>query len=94
MANGMTFTLDMLAAQTFNQIVMDSTNSSNDYARGYKVYVSSDGMAWGNPVATGTGTQPVITVTFPTQTARFIQIVQTGSASFWWSMAEINVYAP
>jgi beta-glucosidase len=94
MTNGMTFTLDMQTAQTFNQIVMDSTNSPNDYARGYQVNVSSDGVTWGSPVATGTGTQAIITVTFPTQTARFIRITQTGAASFWWSMAEINVYAP
>jgi beta-glucosidase len=94
MTNGMWFELNMQSAQTFNQIAMDSNGSANDYSRGYSVYVSSDGVNWGNPIATGTGTQSLITVTFPTQTAQYIQIVQTGTASFWWSLAEINVYAP
>jgi hypothetical protein len=84
----------MQAARTFNQITMDSGGSKNDYARGYAVYVSNDGVNFGNPIATGTGTAPLITVTFATQTARYLKIVQTGTASFWWSMAELNVYHP
>src|SRR5580658_4351554 len=92
MANGMSFEVNMQSAQTFNQITMDSAGSANDYARGYAVYVSNDGATWGNPVATGTGTAALITVTFPTQTAQYIQVVQTGTAAFWWSIAEFNVY--
>ena len=84
----------MGVSQPFDEIVMDSTGSNNDYAHGYQVFVSNDGATWGSAVATGTGTQAVITVTFPTQSARYIRIVQTGAASFWWSLAEINVYAP
>jgi hypothetical protein len=94
MANGMWFQLDMLTPQTINQITMDSAGSTNDYARGYQVYVSSDGMTWGSPIATGTGTGALVTATFPTQTARYVRIVQTGSSNFWWSIAEINVYGP
>jgi hypothetical protein len=94
MANGMWFQLDMLTPQTFNQITMDSASSTNDYARGYQVYVSSDGVTWGSPIATGAGTGALVTVTFLPQTERYVRIVQTGSASNWWSIAEINVYAP
>ena len=36
----------MLSAQTFNEITMDSAGSTNDYARGYQVYVSNDGTTW------------------------------------------------
>jgi len=32
-------------------------------------------------------------VQFPPQSARYLKIVQTGSASNWWSLAELNVYA-
>jgi phage-related protein len=94
MASGMWFEVDMSSAQTFNEITMDSAGSANDYARGYAVYVSNDGMTWGNPIATGTGTAALITVTFPAQTAQYIQVVQTGAADYWWSIAEFNVYAP
>jgi hypothetical protein len=51
-------------------------------------------MTWGNPVATGTGTSALITVQFATQTAQYVRIVQTGSSSYWWSMVNLNVYAP
>jgi beta-glucosidase len=94
MANGMWFQVDMRAQQSFNQITMDSGGSKNDYARGFEVYVSTDGVNFGNPVATGAGSSPLITVSFALQTARYVKIVQTGAATFWWSIAELNVYQP
>jgi hypothetical protein len=94
MVNGMWFQVDMLAARTFNQITMNSAGSANDYARGYQVFVSTDGTNFGSAIATGTGSAALITVTVPSQTARYLKIVQTGAASYWWSIAELNVYAP
>jgi hypothetical protein len=92
MANGNYYLLDMQAAHTFNELTMDSTGSANDYARGYQVFVSNDGTTFGNAIATGTGTAPVITVTFPVQTARYLKIVETAAAAFWWSITELNIY--
>jgi chitodextrinase len=92
MAPGQSLTVDMKAVRTFNKIVMNSTGSDLDYARGYEVYVSNDGTNWGSAVASGAGTGPVVTVTFTTRTARYIKVVQTGSVSYWWSMREFNVY--
>jgi len=92
MTNGQYLVVDMQAAQSFRRIVMDSTNAAGDYARGYQVYILSDGTNWGSAVATGTGSTPVITVDFATQSARYIKVVQTGSASSWWSINELNVY--
>jgi hypothetical protein len=45
-------------------------------------------------MAAGTGPAALITVTFPTQTAQCIEVVQAGAANYWWSIAEFNVYAP
>jgi hypothetical protein len=42
--------------------------------------------------ATGAGTGAVVTVTFPVRAARYLRIVQTGSSSFWWSIAELNAF--
>ena len=72
MADGMWFQLDMQSARTFDQVTMDSGGSANDYARGYPIFVSSDGVNFGSPVATGTGTAALITVTFGAQTARSV----------------------
>jgi chitodextrinase len=92
MAPGQTLTVDMTAAKTFNKIVLDATGSDLDYARGYEVHVSSDGANWGSAIATGTGTGPVITVSFTARTARYIRVTQTGTNSSWWSAREFNVY--
>lgn len=90
--NGQWFQVDMLSAKTFNQISLDAGSSTGDYPRGYAVYVSNDGVNWGSPVASGTGSTQLINITFAMQTARYIKIVQTGSVGNWWSLHELNVY--
>lgn len=92
MANGNTVTLDLGAARTFGRLTMDSAGSTLDYARGYTVAVSTDNATW-RTVATGTGTSALVSVPLGTQTARYVRITQTGSASSWWSIAELNLYS-
>ena len=62
---GQWFQLDLGSAKTFQRLVLDSTNSPNDYPRGYAVYVSDNGTDWSSlsPVATGAGSGPVTTIT-------------------------------
>jgi fibronectin type 3 domain-containing protein len=93
--NGMWFQVDMGSGTppAFTNIVLDAGSSSGDYPRGYQVNVSSDGVNWGSPVATGSGSSSVTTINFTLQMARYIRITQTGSISgIWWSIAELNVY--
>ena len=73
-------------------LTLDAKKSSNDYPRGYEVYVSFDGGSWGRPVVTGKGTKPVVEITFdrPVRT-RFIKIVQTGTYGLHWSIHELTV---
>jgi beta-glucosidase len=86
------FTLDMKSPQTFSQITMVS---NGDYARNWQVFVSPDGTNW-SVVAMGTATASPVTVSFPSTTARYIQILQTTSpgTSSWWSINDLNVYGP
>jgi RHS repeat-associated protein len=91
-ANQQWFQLDMLSPQTFNQITLNSDGNTSDYPRGYQVFVSNNPSSFGNPVATGTGSAAMVSIGFPAQTGRYIRVVQTGSASNWWSIAEVNVY--
>jgi len=92
-AKGQYFQIDLGSSQSFSKLVLDTTNSPNDYPRGYAVYVSNDGQNWGNAIASGSGSSAVTTITFPTVAARYIKIVQTGSStSWWWSIHELNVY--
>jgi beta-glucosidase len=70
---------------------MDSAGSVSDYARGYQIAVSTDGVTW-QQVATGTGTNALISANVGTRTANFVRVTQTGSASSWWSIAEFNLF--
>jgi len=89
--SGQWFQVDMGTANVFNKLILNSVNSANDYPRGYQVTVSSDGVTWSAPVATGTGTPSITTITFPVQAARYIRITQTGSVSgTFWSIDEFN----
>ena len=92
MAGGQSFTLDLGSAQTFSKLTMDSAASTTDYAAGYQILVSTDGTNFGTPIATGTPTTALVTATFPTTTARYVKVVQTGTSSSWWSIAETNLY--
>jgi fibronectin type 3 domain-containing protein len=90
---GQWFQIDMGSAQSFYKLVLDDTASPNDYPRGYQVNVSSDGVNWGSPVATGNGSTTITTITFASQTARYFRITQTGTSGNYWSIHESYAYA-
>ncbi len=91
-APGQWFQVDMGSTNVFNKIVLNAANSGNDYPRGYQLLVSNDGMNW-NFVTSGAGTPSITTITFVPQTARYIRIIQTGSAAgTFWSIHEFNVF--
>jgi hypothetical protein len=87
------FVLDLGVESTIKGLTLDTTNSSNDYPRGYEVYVSFDGGSWGKPVVTGKGTKPITEIKFGKAVkTRFVKIVQTGSSDSWfWSIHELTV---
>ena len=92
-ANGQWFQVDMGSVNTFYRLTLDAATSSTDYPRGYQVNVSNDGVSWGNPIASGAGNSALTTINFPTNSARYIRVTQTGSASgTWWSIYEFNLY--
>ena len=90
---GMVFKVDMGALQTFDELVMATPSSPNDYARLFNVAVSADGSSWAN-VATCKGTSASQVVRFPAQTARYVRVAldQGTAAHYWWSIDELNVY--
>jgi hypothetical protein len=90
--DGMWVQVDMGGVKTFSKVVLDSGSSIDDYARGADVYLSSDGSGWTKVASLVADGQPIQTATFATQTARYIKVVETGSAGNWWSIAEFNVY--
>ncbi len=90
--NGLWIQVDMGQTQTFGKILLDVGTNIGDYARSADVYVSPDGTDWIRVSSVADG-QRVELVSFPTQAARYIKVVNTGNvASNWWSIAEFNAY--
>ena len=85
------YQVDMGEPQRFHKIVLNPGRSIGDYPRGYEVTVSSDGIEWSKPIAAGRG-GPITTITFPSQTARFVRITLTRYARNYWTLAELRVY--
>ncbi len=92
-ASGQWFSVDMGSAQTFTRIDLDAYASTNEYPRGYDVYVSSDGTNWGSSIASATPSSELTSITFSSQTKRYIKIqLNTTFNSNSWSLAELKVY--
>jgi hypothetical protein len=92
---GQWYQLDLGSAQMFDRLTFDAGGSVNDYARGYQILVSDNGTDWTSQpaIASGVGTGPLIDVRLGAPvTHRYVRIVQTGSSSNWWSIAELNLY--
>jgi F5/8 type C domain len=92
-APGLFFWVNLGSAQSFDELKMGTPYSPHDYARGYNVEVSSNGTSWTTVAScTGTGTPEV--VSFPAQTAQFVEVVLTASDSFyWWSIDGFFLYS-
>ena len=68
---------------------MEVPNSAGDYAHGFQAEVSADGTDW-TSVTTCAGTGSSEVVSFPAQTAHYVEVVLTQSVSpNWWSVDEL-----
>ena len=90
--DGMWVEVDMGQVQTFSKVALDSGSSTSDYARSADVYASSDGTNWTKVASVVGNGDEIELASFPAQTARYVKVVNTGSAGNWWSIAEFDVY--
>jgi glucosylceramidase len=90
-APGQWVQVDLGKAQTFRQVALDSGGNLGDYARGYEVAVSNDGVSW-KTVASGASTGQLTTVKLRPTQARYVRVTSTGSAANWWSLADLRLY--
>jgi hypothetical protein len=93
-AGGEWFQVDLGQTRQFSKLELNASgpvdNADGDYPRGYEVYVS-DGGAW-TEVAAGAQVGPVVDITLGQQSARYVNVHQTGtSANHFWSIGELNV---
>ena len=92
MSPGDWFSVNMLRPHTFNKILLDQTGGLGDYPRGYKVFLSDDGMNWGEPVLEGVGSSGMSVISFPEViTSQYVKIENTVSNSLWWTICEYYI---
>lgn len=90
-------TIDMQTARNVNGLNYQprQDGSFNGNIGEHKIYLSHDGINWGNPVAIGTYLNDATTKksTFPSTNARYVRLEQTTEANGnqWGSAAEINI---
>ena len=90
---GMWFQVEFPKETTITGLQLDAGKSRNDYPRGYKVEISSDGAQW-KEVASGKGSNAVTDIQFPATKAKFVRITQTGAVGgLFWSIHELNIFS-
>jgi uncharacterized protein YjdB len=90
--SGQWFIVDMKTMNTVDKIILDASASPDDSPAGYEVYLSADGVNWGNAVATGQGTNSLTIIDIASLKGRYIKIVQTGTKGNYWSIHEFRVF--
>lgn len=89
--NGDHFQVNLGGTKTFSKIVLDSSGSPTEYARGLLVYVSNDGYNWTGVKALYPNSA-VTTISFSPQTAGYILLWQTENTSAAWTIDELTLY--
>ncbi|MDR2472620.1 MAG: discoidin domain-containing protein [Tannerella sp.] len=86
---GQWFSVNTRMPVKINTVILDASASPNDYPKEYAVYVSSDGVNWNTPIATGAQAAAVVIIPIPETTTQYIRVVQTGSGKTqYWSIHE------
>ena len=84
--------IDLGAPYEVNKVTLQYAANSNDFPRGYQVFLSNDKDNPGAPVAEGQGAPGETVITIPVKTGRFLKIAQTGTdAKLCWSIHEIKI---
>jgi hypothetical protein len=88
---GQWFEVDLNTTRTLKRLVVDSSNSPNDYPRGYIISLSEDQRNWVEVARNGHNTGS-LDISFSARPARFIRIEQTGYADrWWWSIHRVGI---
>jgi glucosylceramidase len=88
---GQTLQVDLGSVVAARRLVLDTGPDTSDYPRGYSVSTSVDGTTWSVPL-TGSGTGQLTNIALPGDPARYLRVVQTGTAAQWWTVADLRVY--
>lgn len=90
--------VDLGAPTLVNRITLDAGPSIGDAPAEFEVLVSDDAADWSSVARaagdSGDGTTAEVTTTrFAPQVTRYVRVLQHGTASSWWSVAELNLFS-
>lgn len=90
---GQFYQIDFTSIKTFDRIILDSTQSNQDYPRTYAILTSENGTDWETIAADSPAQADQIEIVFNTsQQAQFLRIEQSGTSdSHWWSIHELFI---
>jgi glucosylceramidase len=83
--------VDLGARRAFSRVAIDSGGNLGDYARGWQLSASDDGVTW-RILAAGAGTGQLTNIDVRRTRARYLRITSTASAGNWWSIADVRLY--
>ncbi|WP_144124118.1 discoidin domain-containing protein [Catellatospora sichuanensis] len=90
-APGQYLQIDLGTQAVFRRVAIDSGGNLGDYARGWRLSASADGVTW-REVAAGAGVGQLTLVDVPPTRARHLRIEATATAGNWWSVADVRLY--
>ncbi|TDD27832.1 glucan endo-1,6-beta-glucosidase [Kribbella turkmenica] len=90
-APGQWLQVDLGSARHFRQVALDSGGHLGDYAAGWQVATSNDGVHWSDAV-TGRSTGQLTTVDLHPTRARYLRVTSTATSNHWWSLADLRLY--
>ena len=80
-------------ARAFNQLILNSENSSNDFARSFQVHALESDGSLGSLIIESTSEFPLVDLRLDESLSTAgIRVTNTGSSpSFWWSIHELEI---
>jgi glucosylceramidase len=85
--------LDLGAPRRLSAITLDSATKEDDFARGFAVEVSEDGVKWGASIASGVGKDALTTIRFASAvTTRYLRVRETAASPRPWTLAELELH--
>jgi glucosylceramidase len=83
--------IDLARPTIFTRVSLDSGGNLGDYARGWVISASADGVTW-KDLASGASTGQLTDVDVPRTKARYLRITSTAGSGSWWSVADVRLY--
>jgi len=90
-APGQYLQVDLARPTIFDRVAIDSGGNVGDYARGWTLQASTDGVTW-RALAGGASTGQLTNVDVARTKARFLRVTSTGASGSWWSIADLRLY--